>query len=195
MQTKKVLDRSKDVHDAKGDESRFTCLCKLLILAFLLVLAVVIAIAAVLLQPHFKSLSPVGGVDPPPIFTYNLTINKDPRLSQSFWGIDYTPLGTQIEHGCGVTQADVIEDLKLMSQLTSRIRIYGMDCNQAGLLMNGLKELKLDMGVVFTLWVDKNQTTYERQYATFWEVIGRYGTDQVLGVSVGNEGKLRTLDP
>ncbi|KAI9304340.1 glycoside hydrolase superfamily [Cunninghamella echinulata] len=124
----------------------------------------------------------------PPI---NYTYEKDSRLTRSFWGIDYTPLGAQYEYGCNVTQADVIEDLKLLHQLTPRLRLYGMDCEQAFLVLNGMKLMNIDMGVILTIWVNDNATTYERQYNAFWDVIDRFGVDHITGVSVGNEAIFR----
>lgn len=117
------------------------------------------------------------------------TATPDPRLSRSFYGIDYTPHGAQAQFQCGISQQQVNQDLQVLQQLTSRIRLYGMDCDQASLVMEGIKQLKLDMGVLLTLWVDGNQTTYERQYKIFWDVVRKYGGDHILGVSVGNEGK------
>ncbi|CAO3622431.1 unnamed protein product [Cunninghamella blakesleeana] len=121
----------------------------------------------------------------------NYTIHYDPTLSRSFWGIDYTPLGAQYEYGCNVTQAEVVEDLKLLYQLTPRIRLYGMDCNQAYLVLNGMKLMNIDMGVILTIWVDNNATTYDRQYNAFWKVIDQFGVDHITGVSVGNEAIFR----
>ncbi|RUP42889.1 glycoside hydrolase family 17 protein, partial [Jimgerdemannia flammicorona] len=121
----------------------------------------------------------------------NTSITLDPRFSRSFWGINYTPLGAQLDMGCGVTQDNVIEDLKILYQLTPRIRLYGMDCRQAEFVLNGLKLLNVSMGVVLTIWVDPNSTTYQRQYDTFFSVIKTYGYDHLIGVSVGNEAIYR----
>lgn len=113
----------------------------------------------------------------------------DPRLSRSFWGIDYTPNGAQMEYGCSISQEDVVEDLKLLHQLTPRLRLYGLDCGQGYYVMNGMKTLNIDMGVILTIWVDGNATTYERQYNAFWKLLDQFGGDHITGVSVGNEGK------
>ncbi|KAI9286092.1 glycoside hydrolase superfamily [Umbelopsis sp. AD052] len=139
-----------------------------------------------------KSNSPPSTADPPSTdYSGNTTIMLDPRYTRSFWGMDYTPRGSQMDLGCTVTQDDVIEDLKILYQLTPRIRLYGMDCAQADLVLNGLNRLGIDMGVVLTLWVDDNQTTYQRQYDTFWKVTDTYGFDRLTGVSIGNEAIFR----
>lgn len=116
------------------------------------------------------------------------TIVPDPLLTRSFYGIDYTPHGSQFDQSCNVTQGDVIEDLKVLSQLTSRVRLYGMDCNQAEYVLQGIQTLKLDMGVLLTVWVDGNMTTYGRQNDTLFKVVKKFGPSHILGVSVGNEG-------
>ncbi|KAJ8664137.1 hypothetical protein O0I10_000416 [Lichtheimia ornata] len=121
----------------------------------------------------------------------NTTIIRDTRLHQSFYGMDYTPHGSQYYEGCGVTLDAVLEDIKIMSQLTTRVRLYGMDCDQAGLVVQAIKLLRVDMGVMLTLWVDGNSTTYQRQYNTFWKFLQDHGADHVLGVSVGNEAVYR----
>ncbi|KAG2184442.1 hypothetical protein INT43_000351 [Umbelopsis isabellina] len=122
-------------------------------------------------------------------YTSNTTIPDNPNYVRSFWGIDYTPRGAQMDLGCSVTQNDVIEDLKILYQLTPRIRLYGMDCNQANLVLNGMNALGIDMGVIMTIWVDGNSTTYQRQYDEFWKTTQQFGYDRLIGVSVGNEGK------
>jgi hypothetical protein len=80
------------------------------------------------------------------------TFEKDPRLIQSFWGMAYTPEGSQLPNcgnnlcasvswltsravADGLGTASVIEDIQLMSQLTTRVRLYGADCNQSALVV------------------------------------------------------------
>jgi cytoskeletal protein RodZ len=50
------------------------------------------------------------------------SFTQDPRLKKSFYGLAYTPEGSQLP-GCGALLADVITDVQLMSQLTTRIRL------------------------------------------------------------------------
>jgi len=90
---------------------------------------------------------------------------------------------------CGVQLQDVINDVNLISQLTNRIRLYGMDCDQAALTLEAINALHLNqtMKVVLTVWVDQNMTTYERQRDTLYKVLDTYGTSMIQGVSVGNE--------
>jgi hypothetical protein len=58
----------------------------------------------------------------------NTTIVKNGDLHQSFYGLGYTPSDTQYPQ-CGSTAEAVLEDIKVLSQLTTRLRIYGMHLN------------------------------------------------------------------
>ncbi|KAI8599753.1 glycoside hydrolase family 17 protein, partial [Dissophora ornata] len=112
----------------------------------------------------------------------------NPNLYKSFYGIDYNP-AKSLMPWCGATLQNVVDDVILMSQLTNRIRLYGMDCDQAALTFQAIQALNLNstMKVVLTVWVDKDPTTYQRQYDTLFKVLDTYGTDMVQGISVGNE--------
>ncbi|KAI9593949.1 glycoside hydrolase family 17 protein, partial [Syncephalis fuscata] len=113
-----------------------------------------------------------------------------PNLPKSFYGITYTPLNAQYP-GCGGSLGDVVEDIKVLSQLTTRLRLYGMDCDQASHTLEAIKQLKVNVKIVATIWVDENPVTYKRQYDLFWKLLKDYGTDNLLGVSVGNEAIFR----
>ncbi|CAG8438628.1 17813_t:CDS:2 [Acaulospora morrowiae] len=116
----------------------------------------------------------------------NLTINPDSNLKKSFYGLNYGPVNASFPW-CGNTLGDVIEDIKMISQLTSRLRLYGMDCNMADYTLEAILLLKLNITIVPTIWVDDNDTTYQRQQDSFFNLINKYGVDNIDGVSVGNE--------
>jgi len=123
------------------------------------------------------------------------TFVKNPLLIKSFYGIAYTPEGAQLPE-CGATLADVITDIQLMSQLTTRIRLYGADCNQSALVLEAIKQTKVDM----TVWLGNyclatdNGTAYDRQRGEIQAAIQTYGTDHIGGITVGNEFMLDYLD-
>ncbi|KIJ51442.1 glycoside hydrolase family 17 protein [Sphaerobolus stellatus SS14] len=121
------------------------------------------------------------------------TFTKDSRLHQSFYGIAYSPAGV-ILPDCGATQADVIEDIQLLSQLTTRIRLYGADCNQTSLVLAAIKATKVDMQVwVGNYVVPGDDTAYTRQKAELATAFKQFGVDHVAGVTVGNEYMLNYL--
>jgi len=71
--------------------------------------------------PHYST--EYSGIPlPKPI---NTTIVPNSSLHRSFYGLGYTPSDTQYPQ-CGATQNAVLEDMKVLSQLTTRLRIYGM---------------------------------------------------------------------
>ncbi|KAF9912778.1 hypothetical protein EC991_008640 [Linnemannia zychae] len=124
------------------------------------------------------------GQPPTPPITH---FTPDPQLRKAFYGVDYNPKKAMMPW-CGATLQPVIDDMILISQITKRVRLYGMDCNQADLVFQAINALELnDMRVVLTIWVDQNQTTYQRQHDTLFKVLDTYGTTMVDGISVGNE--------
>jgi len=131
-----------------------------------------------------SSASPVQQTNPndPSQFT------KDPNLHQSFYGFAYTPVGSQLPD-CGNTLAAVIQDIQIMSQLTTRVRLYGADCNQSALVLEAIKQTKVNMTVFLGNYpiATDNGTAYERQRNELKAAIQTYGTDHISGVTVGNE--------
>lgn len=63
----------------------------------------------------------------------------------------------------------------------------GMDCDAANYTLNAIKLLKLNMSTLLTIWVDDNESTYNRQKQILFDLIEEYGIAQIEGVSVGNE--------
>ncbi|KAI9593942.1 glycoside hydrolase superfamily, partial [Syncephalis fuscata] len=118
------------------------------------------------------------------------TIVPSPDMVKSFYGLTYTPQRAQYP-GCGVSLGDVVEDLKVLSQLTTRVRLYGMDCDQVNLLRQAIELLKIDVSLVLTVWVDKDQDTYNRQLDALWDTLDKYSGKNIIGISVGNEAIFR----
>ncbi|CAG8514222.1 12902_t:CDS:2 [Ambispora gerdemannii] len=116
----------------------------------------------------------------------DLNIIPDPKLKKSFYGINYGPVNATYPW-CTNTLGDVIEDVKLLSQLTNRLRLYGMDCDMSNYTIMAIKILGLKMTVVPTIWIDNNMTTYQRQYNDLFNNLKQHGFDYIEGISVGNE--------
>ncbi|PWN37700.1 glycoside hydrolase [Meira miltonrushii] len=117
--------------------------------------------------------------------------SKDPNLHQSFYGMCYTPLNAQYP-ACGDSQDAVIEDIQLMSQLTTRVRTYGADCNVPEYVLQAIDVTKVNMTVYLAAWVpqpadDPSNTTWNRQMSEVIAAIKKHGPDHVDGVTVGNE--------
>ncbi|KAI0787490.1 glycoside hydrolase [Fomes fomentarius] len=121
------------------------------------------------------------------------TFELDSRLKKSFWGIAYTPENSQLPD-CGNKLEDVITDIQLLSQLTGQIRLYGADCNQTALVLEAIKQTKVDMQVWLGNYpIPTDPAPYERQRDAIIDAIKTYGTDHVAGITVGNEYILNWL--
>lgn len=113
-------------------------------------------------------------------------LKKDSSLKKIFPGMDYTPINAQYP-GCGSIQANVTADVAILSQLTSKVRLYGTDCDQATQVLDAIQDLKVDMTVFLTVWVDGNTTTLNRQLSAMYDILKTYPVDLIDGVAVGNE--------
>lgn len=111
---------------------------------------------------------------------------KDPRLKQSFYAMCYTPFHTQYPT-CGAVQSNVTEDIQLLSQLTTRLRLYGADCDTSEMVLTAIEQTKVNMTVWLGLWVDDNAQTWQRQVQTTQAVLKKHGAKHVEGLIVGNE--------
>ncbi|KAF9930342.1 hypothetical protein FBU30_000615 [Linnemannia zychae] len=217
-----------------------TCICVGVVVCFIAVGAVLAFTfkeqwthqSAKPIIPHPKNMLkpiPVGGNPREQLrqtiestFHVNTTIIPDSSLHKVFYGIDYTPRGSQ-EPDCRVNLGNVIEDIKILSQLTNRIRLYGMACRQTEDVMKAIQYLDLpDMQLIITLWVDSNKASWKKQTQMFWDLIdnnlimdastttedmvreqGASSLDtititkiasRIIGISVGNEVLFRNED-
>ena len=113
-------------------------------------------------------------------------LKTDPSLKRIFNGMDYTPINAQYP-GCGSIQANVTADVAILQQLTTRVRLYGTDCEQITMTLNAIQDLKVNMTVFVGVWVDNNSTTLERQLNAMYDILQKYPTDLIEGIAVGNE--------
>lgn len=122
------------------------------------------------------------------------SFQKDANLKNAFWGVAYTPFGSQIPD-CGSNLEAVIEDMQLISQITTRLRLYGADCNQSALVLDAIQRTKVDL----TVWLGNyvlpgDDAGYTRQRDEINSALQTFGTDHVEGVTVGNEFMLNYLN-
>jgi len=116
----------------------------------------------------------------------------DPRLHPSLYGMAYEPLGA-ILPDCGATFDQVLEDVYLMSQLTTRLRLYGTDCNATELVLDAIQQSKTNLSVYIGVYVDNNVSVYQRQRDETKHILQTYDISHVLGITVGNEFILDNL--
>ncbi|GAA5860843.1 hypothetical protein JCM3774_003161 [Rhodotorula dairenensis] len=111
---------------------------------------------------------------------------KDDRLKPILYGLAYTPFNA-LEPWCGATLNNVTEDILLMSQLTTRLRMYGSACNQTQLVLQAIEDTKVNMTVWLGAYVGDNSTVNTQQQEFIIDALKIYGTDHVGGVTIGNE--------
>lgn len=116
----------------------------------------------------------------------------DSRLHKSLYGMAYTPIGA-ILPDCGATFDGVLEDVMLMSQLTTRIRLYGTDCNVTDLVLDAIQQTKTDLSVYVGIYINDDDTVYARQRDAVQRILQTYDINHVLGVTVGNEFILNNM--
>ena len=113
------------------------------------------------------------------------------NLHKVFPGMDYSPLKTQYPDCLHdpPDQNNVTLDVAVLSQLTPGIRLYGTDCNQTEMVLEGIKrlELKDDVHIWLGVYLDGNQTTNDRQIQQMWDILDNYDSSHFAGVIVGNE--------
>jgi len=118
---------------------------------------------------------------------------KDPSFHKSLYGMAYTPEGSLLPN-CGNSLENVIKDVQIMSQLTSRVRLYGADCNQSALVLEAIKQTKVDIKVFLGNYVlPTERDSYIRQRDLIRQAIETYGPDNIAGITVGNEFMLNYL--
>ncbi|RSL90900.1 hypothetical protein CEP52_014419 [Fusarium oligoseptatum] len=115
---------------------------------------------------------------------------NNPDLHRVFPGIDYTPLNSQYPDCMHnpPSQNNITRDVAVLGQLTNKIRLYGTDCNQTQMLLHAIDRLELtDTKVWLGVWLDKNETTNDRQLDQMWDILDQYGDDPFEGIIIANE--------
>ena len=93
-----------------------------------------------------------------------------------------------LQPNCTQTLADSIADVQLLSQITTRIRLYNSECNQPALVLEAIKQTRTNLKIFPALYVsEKDEVGYQRQRTALQQALQNYGTDNVLGIIVGNE--------
>jgi len=87
------------------------------------------------------------------------------------------------EPNCNQTLADTILDMQLLSQITTRLRLYSSECNQTAMVLEAIKQSKTNLKVFLGIYrVDG--AGYQRQKMALKEALQTYGTSNILGITV-----------
>ncbi|OWB58767.1 hypothetical protein B5S28_g4844 [[Candida] boidinii] len=108
------------------------------------------------------------------------------NLHNVFHGISYAPRNV-IEPMCGVNSRDVMLDLALLSQLTTRVRTYGTQCNQAEHVLNAIQELNLNISLALGIWIGPNDYSNWKQINNMKLMLSAYPREYFDSIYVGNE--------
>ena len=158
------------------------------VIAVVLIVGVVVGIVVAKHRNSNDSTSPSSGSN---VLSGDPSkFKKDSALHNSFWGMCYTPFKSQYQYGCGVDLASVVEDVQTLSQLTSRVRLYGADCNVTALVLDAIDRTKVNLTIWPAIYLDQsdpNDAAWNRQVANITFALDSYGTDHIGGISVGNE--------
>src|SRR5258706_861239 len=99
-----------------------------------------------------------------------------------------------LEPNCNQTLTDTIVDMQLLSQITTRIRLYSSACNQTALVLEAIKRTKTNLKVYPGIYlVDVDEAGYHSQKTALQQALQTYGTDNILGITVGNEVMLNYM--
>ncbi|KAI9291090.1 glycoside hydrolase [Neoconidiobolus thromboides FSU 785] len=93
------------------------------------------------------------------------------------------------------TQREIDQDIKLISPITSRLHLYGMDCNQTSMVLSSINRLAPNMKLMIGMWV-RGEGRFEIESKELKKVLdeveylrskGRGREDNIIGICVGNE--------
>ncbi|CAI5759439.1 unnamed protein product [Candida verbasci] len=103
-----------------------------------------------------------------------------------FYGIAYGPKNS-LEPNCGFNKREAMLDLAKLSTITKRLRIYGMQCNQADIILDSIQYMNLDMKLSLGVWIGSDDRSNRNQMELMKRVINKYPSRLFHTIFVGNE--------
>lgn len=113
-------------------------------------------------------------------------MNSTKGLKNVFYGVDYAPRNV-IFPICGATMHEVMLDVALLSQVTSRIRTYGTQCNQARMILDSIKTLNLNVSLSMGVWIGPDDDINQQQLKDMKNILKDYPRKHFESIYVGNE--------
>lgn len=113
-------------------------------------------------------------------------VMNNTALKNVFYGVNYAPRNV-IYPICGATLHDVMLDVALLSQITSRLRTYGTQCNQARFILDSIKTLNLNMTLSMGVWIGPNNDINLQQMQDMKWLLKSYPRNLFESIYVGNE--------
>jgi exo-beta-1,3-glucanase (GH17 family) len=193
-------EKSAWLRDSEASKRRSRWIIGLVALLVLLGIAGGVAAGVIVSNKKHSGSSSSSGLTASEDAAKNGDLNKDsaeikalmdnPDLHKVFHGMDYTPLNAVYPECLTVppTQNNITRDLAVLSLLTDKIRLYGMDCNQTEMVLHAIDALAINMTVWIGVWLDNNSTTNTRQLNHLYSLLSEdTHHDNIAGVAVGNE--------
>lgn len=103
-----------------------------------------------------------------------------------FYGVAYNP-SNSMEPLCGLNKRDIELDLAALSTVTSRIRNYGMQCNQSRLILQTIQEMRLNMTLAMGVWIGLDDSLNESQMSEMKRVLQEFPRGLFDSIYIGNE--------
>ncbi|CAX42003.1 cell wall protein with similarity to glucanases, putative [Candida dubliniensis CD36] len=105
-----------------------------------------------------------------------------------FSGVAYSP-SNALEPQCGFTRRDAMLDLARLSTITTRIRNYGMQCDQSEFILDAIEYMNLNMTLAMGVWIGSNDTVNQEQMDLMKKIISKYPNPSELinSIYIGNE--------
>lgn len=104
----------------------------------------------------------------------------------SFYGLAYSPRNV-IDPICGIKKRDVMLDLAKISTVTSRIKNYGMQCDQSDIILDSIQTLNLNMTLSMGVWIGENDDVNDQQINLMLDVLKKYPRKYFENIFIGNE--------
>lgn len=105
-----------------------------------------------------------------------------------FSGVAYSP-SNALEPQCGFTRRDAMLDLARLSTITTRIRNYGMQCDQSEFILDAIEYMNLNMTLAMGVWIGSNDTVNQEQMDLMKKIISKYPNplELINSIYIGNE--------
>ncbi|RLV93275.1 putative glucan endo-13-beta-glucosidase btgC [Spathaspora sp. JA1] len=105
-----------------------------------------------------------------------------------FHGISYSP-SNAMSPTCGYSKKDAMLDLAKLSTVTTRIRNYGLQCNQTEIILDAIEHMNLNMTLAMGVWIGSNNSVNKMQMDVMKKIIAKHPNPSkvIHSIYIGNE--------
>ncbi|ANZ75137.1 BA75_02618T0 [Komagataella pastoris] len=114
------------------------------------------------------------------------SLMSEKMLQKSIYGVNYAPRGS-LQPMCGVDYNQVVLDLGALSMVTSRLKLYGLQCQQAAYVLDVIQDMGLNMTVSLGVWLNNDNQSNENQISELQKILLKVRRNQIDTIFVGNE--------